>query len=420
MGLFTSKKQEPLPDVVVTLATSQDTVFRPDDTVSGHVTLSTPFPLTPQAVEVSLWGESKVWIRRSSSSSNNSTDYQHYRDNAPLFTVTYNLFPDPHQLQPGQDYNFPFHFRVPEGTAFTRPECYRDPTEQPYTVLPHNLPPTFFFGYSEDIPDNAGVFYGVTARLIAPGVGVGKDVEPVSSTIPILFQPLNPNVRFSPSILRHTKNFTLASSSLTGAEPSKIGFRQRMHDRFSSQTPKMDFEVAVEIPARLNAAQEFQFRTSFAVLNKGDNVTHIPPINIKVLDLKLLDFTFFRATYDWSASNTMSGWQHKNYKIYTSPGKPDWTEHVYREKKTALNAIPESHTIELQEVPVVGEKGKKEMEQETKCDVWFNARLPGQTVPSFVSFAIVRAYRVKAKIGVEIGEKKFVYELESHVQHLGS
>ncbi|KAF2740236.1 hypothetical protein EJ04DRAFT_508232 [Polyplosphaeria fusca] len=423
MGLFSSHKKPPapVPSMDVHLAASEDTMYHPDDNVSGHIALSTPFPLTPQAIEVSLWGQAKVWIRTNSSGSNNSTNYQHYRDDAPLFSVTFNMMPNPHELVPDQIYNFPFNFRVPRGTGFDRSDCYKNAHEQPYMVTPHDLPPTFFFGHSEDSPDHASIAYGVTARLICPGVGVGKEQEAVSSTKPILFQPLNPNALIPEvTVVRFPKNFTVQSSSLTGSEPSSIGFRKRIHDRFSSSTPKMDFELGIEVPDRLNASDEFSFRTSFAVLNKSDNVTYLPSVNFTISEIKLLDFTFFRAQRDWSASNTMSGWQHKNYR----PGKEklslNWQQDIYREKKVLLNSIPASQLVELKEVPVLGEKDKKILEQEEKCEVWFKARVPGFTPPSFQSFAISRMYRVKIKLVVEIGEKKFPYEVESHVQHLGA
>ncbi|KAF2122605.1 hypothetical protein BDV96DRAFT_2684 [Lophiotrema nucula] len=434
MGIFSRSKtpEAPLPHLSLSLTTTEEHIFRPNDTVSGNVELSAPYSLTPQAVEVSLWGLSKVWIRTSSSSSNNSTDYTHYRDDAPLFTVTFNLFPQPYALLPDQVYNFPFNFRVPEGTGFNRTECYKNPQDDPYNVLPHHLPPTFFAGKSDDWPDHAKISYGVTAKLVAPGITVSKEQDPLSCTANINFHPLNPNLEHPElSVIRTPKNFTLQSSSLSGAEPSSLGFRKRMQDRFSSQTPKLDFEIGLEIPDRLNAGQEFPFRTSFTVLNKIGNVARIPSINLKIIEIKLIDFTFFRAPRDWSASNTMSGWQHHNsHRAEAHAGQPTWQHSNYHEKKTILNAIPDQQVIELRDVPTYSEKTKSEkneknmgeeaMGQESTGDVWWRARIPGHIPPDFRSFAIARSYRVKLKVGVEIGEKKFVAEVESHVQHLGS
>ena len=42
------------------------------------------------------------------------------------------------------------------------------------------------------------------------------------------------------------------------------------------------------------------------------------------------------------------------------------------------------------------------------------------TVPSFRSFAITRAYKVRVKLGVEVGGKKFEREVESAVGRMGS
>ncbi|KAF2788921.1 hypothetical protein K505DRAFT_254410 [Melanomma pulvis-pyrius CBS 109.77] len=90
----------------------------------------------------------------------------------------------------------------------------------------------------------------------------------------------------------------------------------------------------------------------------------------------------------------------------------------YREKKTPLNSIPESHVVELPEVQAEGEK--KKMEQAKHCEFWWTGRVPGFTPPSFQSFAVARFYRVRIKMGVEIAGKKFESEVESHVRELGS
>ena len=62
------------------------------------------------------------------------------------------------------------------------------------------------------------------------------------------------------------------------------------------------------------------------------------------------------------------------------------------------------------------------MEEKVKstCEQWFTARIPGVTVPSFRSFAITRAYKVRVKLGVEVGGKKFEREAESAVGRMGS
>ncbi|KAF2654611.1 hypothetical protein K491DRAFT_693661, partial [Lophiostoma macrostomum CBS 122681] len=59
--LFSKSNKQPkgpLPDLALHLASQQDQVFKPNDIVSGHVALSTPIPITPQAIEISFWGES--------------------------------------------------------------------------------------------------------------------------------------------------------------------------------------------------------------------------------------------------------------------------------------------------------------------------------------------------------------------------
>ncbi|KAF2451823.1 hypothetical protein P171DRAFT_12430 [Karstenula rhodostoma CBS 690.94] len=421
MGLFSSNKKPlpALPILALHLTNSQDKVFKPNDTIQGHVTLSTPTPILPQAIEVSLWGHSSVWLRTSSGTGNDTT-YRHYRDNVPLFDVIFNLFTQPQQLQPGQSYSFPFQFRVPEGTSSHRIGGYKDDMDARWTVQPHHLPPTFAWGSRPDWPDNASVSYGVTARLICPGIGVGKHhQEPLSATSPILFQPLNPNLNAPYSVIRHPKPFTLASSSLAGRDPSSIGFRQKLADKFSSETPKLDFELGVELPDLLTSGSEFKFRSTFNVLSKAQNVVQIPAITFKVLKLDLLDFTFVRAAHDRAANHLMQG-HHFDRTPLDAPTGPysGWEHTIYREKKTALNSLPELQVVQLEEVLLPGEK--KGTEQANSAEVWFSARVPGFTPPSFQCFAISRVYRIKAKIGVQIGEKKFEHEVESHVGSLGS
>jgi len=415
-GHSKSSTKAPLPGLSLYLDSSQDKVFKPNDIVSGRVIIVTPHIITPQAVEVTLWGESKVWIRTQSSDSNNSTDYKHYRDNAPLFAVTSNLLSGPCQFVPDQSYTFPFSFRIPEGTDFNRNGCYENSNDGRWTVFPHKLPPSFFFGH-QDRPDNCDISYGVNARLLLSGFG---SADPISSTAPILFQPSNAQALTENqlSVIRYPKNFTVQSSALTGIDPKSIGFRQRMHDRISSGTPKMDFELGIELPDVLSSGSEFRFRTTFDVLSKGEKVTHIPEITFKVLKLNLLDFTFFRAPRDWEALNLMSGVHSTRFPKKQRMGFQGQEYNIFREKKTQLNSLPEFIVMELPEVQEEGEK--KGMEQAKHCETWFTARIPGYTPPSFTSFAISRHYRLIVKMGVECGGKKFEFETESHVKELGS
>ncbi|ORY14468.1 hypothetical protein BCR34DRAFT_560510 [Clohesyomyces aquaticus] len=421
MGLFKSSKhvpQEPLPSLELHLLDDPDRVFKPDETVAGHIVLTTPIPIKPQALEVTLWGKSETWIR-TEHKSENSTTYYHYRDHAPLFDVTSNVAPKGETFVPGQVYKFPFGFRVPAGTGYERSGIYEKPQDGVWTVGPHNLPPTFWHGARVDGPDNCSISYGVTVRLTPPEVVIGKDNEPISCTAPILFQPLNPYAHIQvPNLTRQDKSFSRQSSVLAGQEPSTLGFRQRLHDRFSSATPKLDFTLGVELPDLLTTGSEFNFRTTFTVAQRSENVAHIPPITFKVVKLELLDFTFFRAPRDWQASNTMSGSPSK-YRDKTPRGKYRADDQVnFEEKKTLLNAVPPSQVVELAEVEVPGEK--KMTEQGLRCDAWFTGRVPGFTPPSFRSFAITRSYRVKVKVQVGVAGKEFECSAESTDCEMGS
>ncbi|KAF2126922.1 hypothetical protein P153DRAFT_297094, partial [Dothidotthia symphoricarpi CBS 119687] len=156
MGLFSSNKppQPPLPTLTIHLYSPAETVFKPNDQVSGHVILTPIESINPRAVEVSLFGQSLVWLRTSHSSSNNHTSYYHFRDNAPLFEVTTDVLLN-HDLQAGQVYTFPFSFRFPEGTGNSRVASYKKSDDARWTVGPHNLPPSFFHGskYAHDLDD---------------------------------------------------------------------------------------------------------------------------------------------------------------------------------------------------------------------------------------------------------------------------
>ena len=227
MGLFSSSKSKlppaPLPSLELHLAHSTDTVIKPGDTVNGHILLSTPVVITPKAIEVTFWGQSQTWIRREHKS-DDSTSYTHYRDLAPLFTVTHNALSKTKEeaYVPGQAYTMPFTFTMPTGTAYNRADSYQHPDDGVWTISPHNLPPTFLHSrFGPDIPDNCSISYGVTARLICPEFAIDK----VVCTEQFLFAPLNPNAYIkNPNLIRHLKKFKLSSSTLSGQDSSSIGF----------------------------------------------------------------------------------------------------------------------------------------------------------------------------------------------------
>lgn len=538
MGLFSRFKEPegPLPSLIVHISTPEDKVFHPDDTVTGHVSFSTPIPLTPQALEINFWGMSTVWLRTSHStgtSDNRSTEYRHYRDNAPLFQVCTNVLetlPPPapgagdlHEekgastLQhdqkdinqgvryfiPDRTYTFPFQFRVPAGTSSNRSGFYRSDNEAPWTVQPHPLPPTMFWGTmassTKEYPNHAFVEYGITSRLICPGVGTGKHKQdPIFSTALINFAPLNPyppNTRFN--MMRNPKNFTIATSALAGIDQRAIGFRQSLRDKFSSSTPSLTFELAVDTPDLLTAGGEFRFRASFTALEQSGNVVKIPSLAFRVVKLQLVVFTFARAPRDWKANKMMSG-SHGDGTPTSMPNGPyqpdNGQDSEMYETKVLLNALPEVQTLELDVVPLSaahdakgrteGEQGDEQppaydllhtqnqpanhpyddkkqalpppppppppfpsssekpgphehkskekegasspssssssqhVQQAKSCSAWFAARIPSTTPPSFVSFAITRAYRLQARVALEVAGKKVETDVEGEVNAL--
>jgi hypothetical protein len=422
MGLFSKSKRDatPAPVLHVNLNTPQDHVFKPNDTVSGHITLSTPTPLQPQAIEASLWGHSLVWTRHGYKKNENSTyDYHHYRDNVPLFSIVLNVLTEKH-LQPGQTYTFPFQFVFPQGTNTSRVGGYKDCNDSRWTVHPHELPPSFMWGDQTDYPDHAKITYGVKGRLVCAGVGGGKKGdEPIEDVTPVMFSPHNAHVNQPYSVVPHTKPFALASSALGGQDASSLGFRKKISDRFSSNTPKVDFELGVAVPDYLISGSEFRFRSSFNVLEKSTNVTTVPPITFKVLKLELLDFTFLRAQSDHQADTSTMGYHYDKSPPNQATGAytKGHEDYQLREHKTVLNSLPESQTVPLVEAMAPGD-GKR-MEQARGCEAWFSARVPGYLAASFASFAIRRTYSVRVEMGVEVAGKKFEYSVESVVQGLG-
>jgi hypothetical protein len=420
MGFLSSSKSEPSsvphPSLELHLEHLKDTVIKPGDTVSGHVQLSTTTTINPIAVEVAFWGQSQTWIRKESSSSTSSfTDYYHYRDLAPLFTVTRNVLPQSKEAAhiPGQAYTMPFTFAMPTGTALNRAHCYQHPEDGVWTVSPHALPPTMFHHgrWGPESPNNCSISYGVTARLICPEFAIDE----VVCTLPVLFAPLNPYAHIqNPNRIRNSKTFILSSSTLAGQAVSSVGFRQSLKNKFSSDAPKLDFELAVELPDLLRSGSEFSFRTTFVALSKTENMTRIPEMTFRVLKLELLDFTHFRAPRDWKANNFRSG-APSEYRNGTPRSYRAGDENDHSEMKTLLNSLPDSSTVGLPEVIV-----EKEKEQGSEYEVWFKGRVPGLTPPSFQSFAITRAYRIKVKIGIEIGGKKFDFTTETPSVRVGS
>jgi hypothetical protein len=294
-------------------------VYRPNDLVTGHVSFVPVVPIVPQAIEVTLFGQSRIWHRTKSSNANNNADYYHWRDNAPLFQVSTNVFPQSNQngapCEPRQRYSYAFSFRFPAATGNSRVGQYKAGNGQAFTTGTHTLPPSFLITTrkdgSDDSPNYAKIEYGVRATLICPGVGTvqGKTIQNLQMTVPVLFvQPVNMrtmNGEFN--MLQYRKTFNLQTSTLSGQNPNSSGFRQIMRDRFSSSTPKVEFESILEMPELLASGYEFRFRAFFKMPSKTENVSYIPSIRFTILKLDLLEFTFVRAPQDKQAINQMNG-----------------------------------------------------------------------------------------------------------------
>lgn len=136
--------------------------------------------------------------------------------------------------------------------------------------------------------------------------------------------------------------------------------------------------------------------------------------------MELLDFTATRAPYDRDACSSAHGSHHKNNHSHTTASYAPYSGKEtkdYSEYKTSLNSLSDSVTVELEQPD---NKEKKEMKQASNCEVWFTARIPGYTAPSFRSFVITRTYRVKVRVGIEVAGKKFELEAESRIEKMRS
>jgi len=430
MGHGSSKIPQPqLPDILIDLSTPPDKVYRPGDVVNGNITLAPNVPLAPDAIQVSLFGKSLVWYR-TVIVINNVAHHLHWRDNGPLFEITSNVLPNVHTAAPllasGETYKYPFQFRFPASVSNSRSGQYKNDHDARWTIDHHLLPPSFLHTSKRAVvagedANYAKIEYGVRARLKCPGIGFakGQNIHDLEITAPVLFVPQNPRANVSqdpPVAIRHSKPFSMRSSALAGQASSSIGFRQHVRDRLSSSTPKLDFEASLEIPKALASGSELCLRVFFNVISTTESASHIPTIQFTILKLDLQELTVVRPPSDKKASDSYGGYHWKNRYENMPPLDAPFSSREFvslSKEKTHLNSIPPSATLNLLETP--SEKGKS-LQQANSCDTWFKARIPGSTAPSFKSFAIARTYIIKVKIGIEIGGKKFEYEVKSEVE----
>jgi hypothetical protein len=106
----------------------------------------------------------------------------------------------------------------------------------------------------------AKIEYGIRVRLIFQGFGVakGQSLHDLVVTAPVLFLPPNSNPDIFEGrlrVMKHPETLTLQTSALTEQTKSSTGFRQSMRDRFSSGIPTLEFEIAVQMPELMIAAQ---------------------------------------------------------------------------------------------------------------------------------------------------------------------
>lgn len=450
MGLFGSSKAPPppLPNLSIYLSTPLEKVFQPDETVSGTITLTPAIPITPQALEVTLFGQSLIWYRTTQPGTSRPgtiqrNQYIHFRDNAPLFNVTTNILPpQTGTLQPGQPLTLPFNIRFPLGTGNKRLGQYRRDSDERWTVGPHNLPPSFIFSSSSpsssvcDSPDFAKIDYGISARLLTPEyIGFDLDASALEVFAPVLFSPQNAGLDTTHATLTFVDSHSLQSSILAGVQKENLGFRQSLRDRLSSSTPKICFDTSVHVPDCLISGQEFAIRAGVHVTHKSDSVSAMPSVKLRVGKIELVEYTAVRAPRDFESWGREGGWEGDMPgpdKMYSGRENQDLSR-----GKVGLNCVPGEVVVEMgwSSNSVRGDDGKgfglgeKEKGNKTEMQtgveggsehfVTFTARVPSTTTASFRSFAISRAYGVKLRLNVEIGGKTFEQVVESGIREMG-
>jgi hypothetical protein len=163
-------------------------------------------PIKHRAIKVSLFGQSLVWLRADANTSTSSTNYEYWRDKAPLFEIAANVLPFFHSnastLQPGDTYSYPFQFCVPASTGNSRVGQHEEDADKRWTVPSHLLLHTFlhtgrYDTNSGDDVDYAKVEYGIVVRLVCPGVGVAKgpNLHDQRVTAPVLFAPRDTSLK---------------------------------------------------------------------------------------------------------------------------------------------------------------------------------------------------------------------------------
>lgn len=402
-----------LASLQIHLDHSPNHVYRPNYIVTGYIALIPPLHRMDMpklgTPSIALWGKSSTWLCRNVSDGDNSSEYINYMDSAELMNVSLNLGHGAQPTRVGQEYRWLFSFYFPEGTGNNRTGCYKHSDDERWTTLPHPLPPSFSFGNNRHIisglPKYADISYGLAASMSLP-------TDFLTAKATINFQPSNPdlNLLHPHGVLRFSAQHTLHTSLLKGDE-SSLGFRKRIHDRFSSNIPELSFDLALDIPISFTAGAEFRLHALGTVTHKTADVAHIPPIRLRISKIELIDHTCIRAPVNFEPyiEGDLPGWPSNSsfhtYNPHLQPMHARTEETSTTEDKTPLNCVPQEHIVEL------GDGGH--------CEAWFPSWIPSYMAPSFRSFAISRRYTMRIKLEAQIGGKKFELKAESWVRSLG-
>lgn len=233
----------------------------------------------------------------------------------------------------------------------------------------------------------------------------------------LTFSPFRPAADQQPEFAEFVaEKEKYASSRLTGKEKS---VRSSIRDKFSSHTPSLELVMKASLVPVLTVGEPFTLFVCMEVGQLSDpKATSVPSVKLKIKELRLYEFTRFRAL------RVTRGYRHP---------ENEETE----EDKTVLNAIPEVRVVEQQLAPppayqpATSADDSKETKRPPSSSSssstsssasrmqWapdlifpttFEARIPSDVVPSFRTVTINHHFVLKVEVEVEIAGKEFEHE----------
>lgn len=455
MGLFTSPAQQaPALTQKIEILLDQDTTkpYRPGSVVSGHIHIWFPSSaiLAIQSCQVVFSGGSSTHIRKDDNKNNgttSTTDYRHYADLASFFIVPAQLCGSG-VLTADEHHRLPFQFVFPVATGNSRQGIYNHPLDGTWTIAPHELPPSYPQEARHNSMNACSTGYSIHTTLFL----ADQNATHPQATTALHFMPYS-RPTSSYAYLSVTKQpMHYASSHFSRkASPSgtlaTLSFRQRMKDRVSSHTPRINFSLHCTLPQALVPGEQFKLTPSLHVLSRTEEVADIPAIIFRFKKLELKCVTAWRAPRDWNAQNAMTYEQGSTALASSASKGPDsWRseETANREIDVILNATADDGqgiavrnfagngdalpAYNRQDVHTKGglkEATRTVIEPSAQShsngvtdgtvgkeiyECTFSARPTLDLVPSFRTFAIALGWRMTFEIIANIAGKDFEFE----------